>query len=113
MKPSPIALASAAVAAALLAAPAFADGADTIKLMIANGATFDIGGQVYDLTYLADGKFDDPVGGGGEYRVDGATLCHTPVQIGQEICTEIPADKKEGDTFELTSDLGPLIVTIK
>jgi hypothetical protein len=105
------------VAASMLvavAAPAFAQDSDTIKLIIAKGNKLAVMGMEFNFVYKADGTYSDAASGmGGKYRIDGKKLCITPEALGQELCSEYPDGKKSGDTFDVQSDFGPLTITIK
>ncbi|MDP3740146.1 MAG: hypothetical protein Q8R02_22365 [Hyphomonadaceae bacterium] len=105
----------AAFAAPVLAqtpAPA-APPIDTIVAIVEQGDVLDVMGMAYTLIYKPDGSYTDDQGSGGKWRADGAKLCITPEAIGQELCSDYPAGKKSGDKFEITSDFGPMTVTIK
>ena len=108
--------------AALLAAPAFAQEtpaapaplSDTVKMIVEKGMKIAVGDMEFDLSFKPDGVYVDAGSGeGGKYRVDGKKLCMTPDALGQELCNDYPDGKKTGDKFELTSDFGPLTVTMK
>jgi hypothetical protein len=87
---------------------------DTVKEIIAKGSKIDVQGQVYEQTYKADGTYAGAdASQNGKYRVDGKKLCLTPDALGQELCNEHPDGKKSGDTYEITSDFGPMNFTIK
>ena len=94
------------------AAPA-APPIDTIVAIVEKGDVLDVMGMPYTLTYKPDGSYTDDQGSGGKWRADGAKLCITPDAIGQELCSEYPTGKKSGDKFEITSDFGPMTITIK
>lgn len=104
---------------ALAAAPVFAQtpaGAppsDTVKLIVEKGMKLAVADMEFDLAFKADGSYGDPSGQGGKYRIDGKTLCMTPDAFGQELCNEYPDGKKSGDKFDLTTDFGPMTVTVK
>ncbi len=99
---------------AAVAAPAFAQESDTIKLILANGNKLSVMGMEFSFAYKSDGTYSDAASGmGGKYRVDGKKLCLTPEALGQELCSEYPDGKKSGDTFDVQSDFGPLTITIK
>jgi len=97
--------------------PAPAPGApasDTVKEIIAKGSKIDVGGAVYEQAYKPDGSYTGAAEDqSGKYRVDGKKLCLTPDALGQELCNEHPDGKKSGDTYEITSDFGPMSFTIK
>ena len=114
MKLAPIML-----AAAMLAAPAFAQEAaapsDTVAAVVAKGVSMDVGGNVGDIEYKADGTFSGFDGMfSGTYKTNGNKLCITVEAFGMiDQCSEYPDGKKSGDTFELPSEMGPLKVTIR
>lgn len=109
----------ASVLALCLVAPAFAEGNDTLKHVIANGSVVqaNMQGQELDLdmTYKADGSYTASVMGqevGGTWKVDGDKLC-TESQMGQS-CVTYPAGKKPGDSFKVTHPtFGEITVKIK
>jgi hypothetical protein len=108
----------AAIASLMIAAaPALAQAAppsETVKAIIAKGSKIDVGGQVYEQTYKADGTYSGASADqNGKWRADGKKLCMTPDALGQELCNEHPDGKKAGDTYEVQSDFGPLSFTIK
>ncbi len=108
-----------AIAASLMlaAAPSLAQTPaapnDTIQAIIAKGDALDVMGTVYTLTYSADGTYKDDQGSGGKWRADGDKLCINPDAIGQELCSVYPGGKKSGDKFEIQSDFGAMMITIK
>lgn len=111
-------LTTIALAAVLLAAPALAQTAappsDTIKAVLEKGVSIDVGGMVGEIDYKADGTFSGFDGQfAGTYKADGNKLCITVPGMIENQCQEYPAGKKSGDTFELTSDMGPLKTTIR
>jgi hypothetical protein len=110
------------LALALAAAPAFAQApaagappSDTIKAVIEKGVSVDVGGMVGNIDYKADGTFTGFDGQfSGTYKTDGNKLCITVPAMGLDnACQAYPDGKKSGDTFELTSDMGPLKTTIR
>ena len=81
---------------------------------MAKGAIYEIMGENYELTYKPDGTYMQGADPGGTWKADGKNLCHTPTQLGQESCSEVPDGKKSGDVFEATATLlGQVKVTIK
>jgi len=107
-----------ALTAALLAAPALAQTAppsDTVKAVIEKGVTMEVMGQAGDIDYKPDGTFSGFDGQfEGAYKADGNKLCITVEAFGiVDQCTEYPEGKKSGDSFEISSDMGPLKVTIR
>jgi hypothetical protein len=111
-------LTTIALAAVLLAAPALAQTAappsDTVKAVLEKGVSIDVGGMVGEIEYKADGTFSGFDGQfAGTYKADGNKLCITVPGMIENQCQEYPAGKKSGDTFELTSDMGPLKTTIR
>lgn len=105
----------ALAAVALLAAPAFAQGAaasDTVAAIVAKGVSIEIGGFAGTVDYKADGTFSGFDGMfSGTYKVDGNKIC-SESDLGAS-CAEYPDGKKSGDTFELPSEMGPMKVTIR
>jgi hypothetical protein len=106
-----------AAATALTASPAFAqvsNPTDAVKNILAKGATYSIQGTDYALTYKDDGTYMNNGAPGGKYKAEGKKLCHTPTEVGQELCNDIPDTAKSGDVLTLTSEvLGEMKVTIK
>lgn len=97
-------------------APALAQTApsDAVKNIIAKGAVYSVQGTDYALTYKADGTYMNNGAPGGTYKAEGNKLCHTPTEIGQELCNDIPDTAKSGDVLAITSEaLGEMKVTIK
>jgi hypothetical protein len=106
-----------ALSLALATAPAFAQTpappSDTVAGIVAKGMKIAVMDMEFDLAFKADGTYADPSGMGGKYRVDGKKLCLTPDAFGMELCNDYPDGKKTGDKFEITSDFGPMTVTMK
>ena len=109
----------ALLAAAAFALPAMAQEtappSDTVKAVIEKGVTMEVAGNVGDIEYKADGTFSGFDGQfGGTYKTNGNKLCITVEAFGiVDQCQEYPDGKQSGDSFELTSDMGPLKVTIR
>jgi heat shock protein HslJ len=106
------------LAAALIAAPAFAQEAappsDTIKEVTAKGVIFDVMGMEIDLEFKADGNFTGMAGQlAGTWKADGKKLCLTIPGMIENQCTEYPDGKKSGDSFEIVTDMGALNVKIR
>jgi hypothetical protein len=109
-----VAAASILLAAAPVIAQTSAPASDTVKLAIEKGTKIDAGGMVYEQAYKPDGSYTGATDADtGKYRADGKKLCLTPDALGQEICIEYPDGKKSGESFEVTSDFGPMMVSIK
>lgn len=112
-------LATFALAAVLLAAPALAQDvappSDTVKAVVEKGVSMEVMGQAGDIEYKTDGTFSGFDGQfEGTYKTNGNKLCITVEAFGMvDQCTEYPDGKKSGDTFEIPSDMGPLKVTIR
>ncbi|HVY87552.1 MAG TPA: hypothetical protein VG942_01695 [Hyphomonadaceae bacterium] len=86
---------------------------DTVKAVVAKGATFASQGRSYDFIAKGDGAYSDKAGKQvGTYRVDGRQLCMTPTTFGRELCFTFPDGKKSGDTFMADSESGGASVTI-
>ena len=102
----------AALGAAALASPAAAGA--TLEEIVAHGMVVTIGDMDFDLTFTPDHKFTG-LGGQltGGWRIDGDKLCTTSNFDANESCTAYPKDKKSGDTFEVSNDLGSAKVHIK
>lgn len=104
-------LAALALGGAVLALPAVAG---TLEEVTTKGIVLDVQGMQIDVTYTPDGKFTALEGQvTGTWRIDGAKLCTTSNFEPQEQCVEYPADKKSGDTFEVTGPQGAANITIK
>ena len=100
-----------AAAAAALATPAFAD---TIDEVVKHGMVLNVQGMDIDVTYTPDGKFTAMDGQvTGTWKKDGDKMCTTSNFEPTESCVAYPADKKSGDSFELTSPQGAVQVKIK
>jgi hypothetical protein len=110
-----------ALTAALIAAPAFtqeapaaAPASDTVKAMTEKGVLFDVMGMPIDMEFKADGSFTGMAGAfAGTWKADGKKLCLTIPGMIENQCTEYPDGKKSGDTFEVTTENGPMNVTIR
>lgn len=104
-------------AAVMIAAPAFAQAppSDTVKAVVEKGVTMDVQGNVGTIEYKPDGTFSGFDGMfSGTYKTDGNKLCITVEAFGLvDQCQAYPDGKKSGDTFELTSDMGAMNVTIR
>jgi hypothetical protein len=108
MRPSLI-LTCAAVAAAF-ALPA---RAGTLQEVTTHGMVVTIADMDIDVAFTPDGKFTALNGAiAGTWRIDGDKLCTTTPEQGEN-CTAYPADKKSGDTFEVSNDQGSAKVHIK
>lgn len=93
---------------AVMSAMAQTPGSDTVRAIVAKGATIVSDGVPYAFESKADGRYE-----GGTYRVDGKALCLTPQTYGQEVCFTCPDGKKSGDTFEVDGPSGSAMVTIR
>lgn len=102
-------------ALAAFAAPAFAD---TLKEVTTKGIVLSAGGFELDVAYKADGTFavsmpgDPAVIASGKWRIDGDKLC-TSSDATPEECVAYPADKKSGDSFDVTGAQGTATIKIK
>lgn len=102
------------IAAAAFAAFAMPAAADTIDEVVKNGIVLTIQGMDIDVTYTPDGKFTAMDGQvTGTWKKDGDKMCTSSNFQPEESCTVYPADKKSGDTFELTSPEGSATIKIK
>jgi hypothetical protein len=94
-------LAICLAAAAVLAAPALAD---TLQHVTTKGIVLEIQGMAIPVTYNADGTLSGEAMGqafGGAWRIEGSKLCSS-TDFTPDSCTEYPADKVPGDSFEVT-----------
>jgi hypothetical protein len=100
----------AAFAGLALAQPAFAG---TLQEVTTHGMVVTISDMDIDVAFTPDGKFTALDGAvSGTWRIDGDKLCTTTAEQG-ETCTAYPADKKSGDTFEVSNEQGSAKVHIK
>ena len=113
---------SALLAVVMVGAPALAIAqetpappSDTVAAVVEKGVTMDVQGNVGDIVYKPDGTFSGFDGMfEGTYKTNGNKLCITVEAFGiVDQCQEYPDGKQSGDSFELTSDMGPLKVTIR
>jgi hypothetical protein len=107
-----------ALAAALIAAPAFAQEAappsDTIKTIVEKGMLMSVMGMEGSMDFKPDGTFSGFDGMfAGTYKVDGPKLCLTVPGMIDNQCTEYPVGKTSGDKFTITGDFGEIEVTVK
>ena len=87
--------------------------ADTLSEVTSHGIVLTLGDMDIDVTYTPDHKFTAMEGQvTGAWRIDGDKLCTTTPEQG-ETCSVYPADKKSGDTFEVSSEQGSAKVRIK
>ena len=101
----------AAIAALAIAAPALAD---TNSGIVAHGMIVSIAGNDIDLSFTPDGKFSGLEGQlTGTWKIDGEKLCTTSNLAPEENCSVFPADKKSGDSFDITNEQGTATVKIK
>jgi hypothetical protein len=106
-------------AIAMLAAPAFAQGAppsDTLKEVTTKGIVLSAQGIEIPVTYKPDGTFTATIPGldmpfTGKWRTDGDKLC-TSSDVTPEECVAYPLGKKSGDSFEVVGGQGPATVKI-
>ena len=106
-----IIIAAAVLAAASLSTAAFADTLDEVTT---KGIVLNVQGMDIDVTYTPDGKFTAMDGQvTGEWRRDGDKLCTKSNFDPTEQCVEYPADKKSGDSFDVTGPQGTATVKIK
>ncbi len=100
------------LAAAMLAAPVFAD---TLSEVTTRGVILKVQGFEIPVTYKNDGTFTIEAMGQsvtGAWRIDGAKLCTSSDIQPEERCTEYPAGKKSGDEFEVQGAMGAMTVKI-
>lgn len=109
-----------AAAAAMLAAPAFAQDKTTLDYVTTQGSVMkaDMQGTPIELplSYKADGSYTTSAMGQditGKWRVDGDKLCTQNSMSPNETCIAYPAGKKPGDEFAVEHPmLGPVSVKI-
>jgi hypothetical protein len=102
-----------ALAAAALAALAWPAAAGTLQEVTTHGMVVTIADMDIDVSFTPDGKFSALNGAvTGTWRIDGDKLCTTTPEQG-ETCSAYPADKKSGDTFEVSNEQGSAKVHIK
>ena len=105
------AAAAACLAIAALAPPA---QAGTYEEIIAHGMVVTIADMDIDLSFTPDGKWTGMAGQlAGTWRIDGEKLCTTSNLAPEESCAVYPKDKKSGDVFEVSNELGSAKVRIK
>jgi hypothetical protein len=86
--------------------------AGTLQEVTTHGMVVTIADMDIDVSFTPDGKFTALNGAvTGAWKIDGDKLCTTTEQ--GENCTTYPADKKSGDTFEITTEQGSAKVHIK
>lgn len=120
MKSGPMRLMLVAAAAAMLAAPAFAQDTSTLGYIISKGSVMkaDMQGTPIELplTYKADGSYTTSAMGQditGKWRIDGEKLCTQNSMSPSETCIAYPAGKKPGDEFTVEHPMfGPVTVKI-
>ena len=106
---NPLLLACAALTLAV-AAPATAG---TLEEVTTHGIVVTIADMDIDVSFTPDGKFTALNGAvAGTWRIDGDKLCTTTPEAGEN-CSVYPADKKSGDTFEVSNEQGSAKVHIK
>jgi hypothetical protein len=105
-------IAAAAIFAVLaIAAPA---AASTLEEVVKHGMILTIQDMQIDVVYTPDGKFTAADGQvTGTWKIDGDKMCTTSNFDPNETCIVYPADKKSGDSFELTGPQGSVTVKIK
>jgi len=97
-------------AAAVFALPTYAS---TLTEVTSHGMVVTIADMDIDVAFTPDGKFTALNGAvTGTWRIDGDKLCTTTAEAG-ETCSVYPADKKSGDTFEVSNEQGSAKVHIK
>jgi hypothetical protein len=101
--------------ASVFALPASADDlSDTLKAVTSKGSIVLMQGQAVHFDYAADGTFS--AGDGqltGTWKADGDQLCLTIPGMVDNACTTYPGGKTSGDTFTVTSESGPVTITIR
>lgn len=113
------------LAACLLTAPAIAQDLSSLQYAMANGVSIEAelyGRPVHmSVAYHADGRSTTHITGAaargadisGAWRAQGDQLCTLNIMNPTQTCFEIPAGKKPGEPFTLTTPaLGEVTVTI-
>jgi hypothetical protein len=101
----------AAAAMAFVATPVLAS---TLTEVVAHGIILTIGDMDIPVAYTPDGKFSAMDGAvTGTWKIDGDKMCTTSTADPSETCIAYPADKKSGDTFELTGPQGSVKIKIR
>src|SRR5262249_3422992 len=108
-----------------IAMPSFAQDTTTVQYILAKGVAIhaDLYGRPVDMrvTYSQDGtSVTNIIGAGGQgaqvpgkWRVDGGKFCTSNLANPTENCFDIPAGKKPGDSFKVTTPaLGEITMTI-
>ena len=104
-------LIAAALTAMAAAAPA---AASTLDEVVKHGMVLTIQDMQIDVVYTPDGKFTAADGQvTGTWKIDGDKMCTTSNFDPNETCIVYPADKKSGDSFDLTGPQGSVTVKIK
>ena len=104
-------IATAALTAAALATPAFAD---TLTEVTTHGIILTVQDMDIAVTYTPDGKFTAMDGQvTGTWKIDGDKLCTSSNFDPNVTCVAYPKDKKSGDTFEITSEQGTAKIKIR
>jgi hypothetical protein len=102
------------ISAAAIAALATPAAASTLEEVVKHGMVLTIQDMQIDVAYTPDGKFTAADGQiTGTWKIDGDKMCTTSNFDPNETCIAYPADKKSGDTFDLTGPQGSVTVKIK
>lgn len=105
---------SQVLAMSLLLLAATPAAADTAQEIAAHGMSLTFQSAGFELTFTPDGKFTGMNGQiNGTWRIDGDKVCSTGGIRPGENCMAFPADKKSGDTFEVSLPAGLVTVKIK
>lgn len=100
-----------AAAMMALASPA---AAGTLDEVVKHGIILTIQDMQIEVTYTPDGKFTAMDGQvTGSWRIDGDKLCTSSNFDPNETCIAYPADKKSGDSFDLSGPQGSVTIKIK
>ena len=102
------------VISVLALAAATPAAADTAQEIASHGMTLAFQGSSVELTFTPDGKYTGMNGQvNGTWRMDGDKICSSGgVQPGEN-CLAVPADKKSGDSFQVTLPAGVATVQIR
>ncbi len=98
----------------LMLAAATPAAADTAQEIAAHGMTLSFQGSSVELTFTPDGKYTGMNGQiNGTWRIGGDKICSAGGITPGESCVAVPADKKSGDTFQVTLPAGLATVRIR
>jgi len=107
-----VAIAAALMCATSAFAQTTAPEGSTLANVISKGIVLSAQGMDFDVAFAPNGTFDAGLFS-GKYKVDGKKLCLEITDLGANLCSAYPDDKKSGDSFQIETDMGPIDVKIK